>query len=92
MVWSCPGNTTEMLINPFTNRVRTSCGAKSNMATAVPSARVELAVLVACSFVDVVAFRKVGLAKGRRPVLESPNYVQCREQGLRRNDVGQPLP
>ena len=31
------------------------------MATAVPSARVELAVLVACSFVDVVAFRKVGL-------------------------------
>ena len=50
-----------MLINPFTNRVRTSRGAKSNMATAVPSARVELAVLVACSFVDVVAFRKVGL-------------------------------
>ena len=28
------------------------------MATAAPSARVELAVLVACSFVDVVAFRK----------------------------------
>ena len=39
--------------------MRTSRGAKSNMAT-VPSARVELAVLVACSFVDVVAFRKVG--------------------------------
>ena len=28
-----------------------------------PSARVELAVLVACPFVDVVAFRKAGLAK-----------------------------
>ena len=56
---SCPSNTAEMLINPFTDRVRTSRGAKSNMATAVPSARVELAVLVACSFVDVVAFRKL---------------------------------
>ena len=28
------------------------------MATAAPSARVELGVLVACSFVGVVAFRK----------------------------------
>ena len=46
-----------MLINPFTGRVHTSRGAaKSNMATAVPNARVELAVLAACSFVDVVAF------------------------------------
>jgi len=63
------------------------------MATAVPTARVELAVLVACSFVDVVAFRKVSLTKtGRRPVQESQDYVQCREQGLRRNGVGQPLP
>ena len=52
-----------MLINSFTDRVCTSHRAKSNMATAVPSARVELAVLVACSFVDVVAFRKAGLAK-----------------------------
>ena len=52
-----------MLINSFTDRVHTSHRAKSNMATAVPSARVELAVLVACSFVDVVAFRKAGLAK-----------------------------
>ena len=62
------------------------------MATAVPSAGVELAVLVACSFVDVVAFRKAGLAKGRRPVQESQDYDQCGEQVLRRNDVGQPLP
>ena len=62
------------------------------MATAVPSARVELAVLVAGSFVHVVAFRKAGLAKGRRPVQESQDYDQYGEQGLRRNDVGQPLP
>ena len=66
------------------------------MATAVPSTRVELAVLVTCSFVDVVAFRKVGLTniskKGRKPVQESQDYVQCGEQGLRRNDIGQPLP
>ena len=81
-----------MLINPFTDRERTSRGAKSNVATAVPSARVELAVLVACSFVGVVAFRKADLAKGRRPVLESQDYVQCGEQGLRRNNIGQPLP
>ena len=52
-----------MLINPFTVRALTSRGAKSKVATAVPSARVELAVLVACSFVDVVEFRKAGLAK-----------------------------
>ena len=52
-----------MLINSFTDRVCTSHRAKRNMATAVPSVRVELAVLVACSFVDVVAFRKAGLAK-----------------------------
>ena len=54
------------------------------MATAVPSARVELAVLVACSFVDVVAFRKTLSKKGRRSVQESQDYVQC--------GVGQPLP
>ena len=53
------------------------------MATAVPSARVELAVLVACSFVDVVACRKDISKKGRRPVQESQDYVQCGEQGLR---------
>jgi len=81
-----------MLINSFTHRVCTSRGAKSNVATAVPSARVELAVLVACYFVDVGAFRKADLAKERRPVQESQNYVQCGEQGLRRIDVGQPLP
>ena len=54
------------------------------MATAVPSARVELAVLVVCSFVDLLAFRKDISKKGRRPVQESqPDYVQCGEQGLR---------
>ena len=70
----------------ITDRVCTSHRAKSNMATAVPSARVKLAVLIACSFVDVVAFRKVGSTntskKGRRPVQESKDYVQCSEQGL----------
>ena len=49
---SCPGNTAEMLI------MRTSRGAGNIIATAVPSARVELAVLLACSFVDVVALEK----------------------------------
>ena len=40
----------------------------------MPSARVKLAVLVACSFVDVVAFRKAGLAKKEED--------QCRRPGL----------
>ena len=52
-----------MLIDSFTDCVRTSDGATRNMAIAVPSARVRLAVLVACSFVDVVAFGKAGFAK-----------------------------
>ena len=43
---------------------------------------VELAVLVACSFVDVVAFRKDISKKGRRAVQESQDYVQYGEQGL----------
>ena len=60
-----------------------SCEAKNIIATAVPSARVELAVLVACSFVDVVAFRKAGIAKKKeRPVQVSQDYVQCGKQGL----------
>ena len=52
-----------MLINPFTDRACTSCRAKSTVVPINPSARVKLAVLVACSFVDMVAFRKAGLAK-----------------------------
>ena len=53
-----------MLINQLIHYRSCALATKQSiMAIAVRSARVELVVLVACLFVDVVAFRKAGLAK-----------------------------